>query len=101
MRKYQDPNKAARNRKRLNLHRYGKARRQWEDEDILRFLELNTRGADGRYLVADHEIARQLESTLASVQYLRRKANILHRKKVPSEKFLEMMRHSEDTLRKM
>ena len=97
-----DPKSPIRNKLRLQVHHYGNNRRGfgkgYTPKEIEYFLELNRKGENGRYLNTDVQIAQLLTTSLATVQYLRRKFNMVRRLDVPAEKHVEYMMMSEKTL---
>jgi hypothetical protein len=65
---------AERTRKRLAAHDYSSGSSvQWDSRLVAEFLELNRRGADGRYEQKDWQLAERFGATIPSIQYMRRK----------------------------
>lgn len=63
-----------RTRRRMVLHDYSRGGpREWTDQSIREFLELNRKDASGRYIHKDWELANHFSTSIPSVQYLRRK----------------------------
>ena len=70
-----------RNKKRMKLFNfYGyKVSQHWTPEKIKRFMYLNKKEADGKYMNTDVAIASVLKTSIASVQYWRRKFNMIEK----------------------
>lgn len=65
---------AERTRKRMDMHDYsGGKEKPWTSARIAEFLELNKKDKAGHYLHKDWELADHLQTTIPSVQYMRRK----------------------------
>jgi hypothetical protein len=97
-----DPKSPIRNKIRLQVHHYGSNRRGfgkgYSIKEIEYFLSLNQKGENGRYLNTDVQIAQLMSTSLATIQYLRRKANMIRKLDVPAEKQVEHMMMSEKAL---
>lgn len=91
-----------RNKLRLQVHHYGANRRGFGKgytvKEIEFFLELNKKGPNGRYLNTDVQIAQLLTTSLATIQYLRRKYNMIRKLNVSADKQVEFMMMSEKAL---
>ena len=91
-----------RNKLRLQVHHYGANRRGfgkgYSVKEIEYFLSLNQKGENGRYTNTDVQIAQLLATSLATIQYLRRKFNMIRRLNIESDKHVEYMMMSEKTL---
>ena len=46
---------------------------QWTSERIQEFLDLNKKDSSGRYIQKDWELANHFDTSIPSIQYLRRK----------------------------
>lgn len=67
-------NAAERARRRMLANDFASgAARDWDSGSLARFLELNGRNGDGRFVHKDRELARTFCTTIPSIQYLRRK----------------------------
>ncbi len=67
-------NAAERARRRMLAYDFASgAVRDWNPGLLARFLELNGRGRDGRFVHKDRELAETFGTTIPSIQYLRRK----------------------------
>ena len=97
-----DPKSPVRNKLRLQVHHYGANRRGfgkgYSVKEIEYFLEINQKGENGRYLNTDVQIAQLLTTSLATVQYLRRKFNMIRRLAIEPAKYVEYMMMSEKAL---
>ena len=97
-----DPKSPVRNKLRLQVHHYGANRRGfgkgYTTKEIEYFLELNQKGDNGRYINTDVQIAQLLTTSLATVQYLRRKFNMIRRLDIAADKQVEHMMMSEKAL---
>ena len=97
-----DPKSPIRNKFRLQQHRYGVNRRGYGKgytvEEIQFFIDHNRKKANGRYEFTDVNVAQTMGISLATVQYLRRKFNMIQRMQIPVDKLLEFMVMSEKTL---
>lgn len=91
-----------RTRRRLGMHDYSRGRTvQWTKERLQEFLELNKRDAADRYLHKDWELASHFDTSIPSIQYLRRKylrVRELLGPKARKEKIVEFMASSEIVL---
>lgn len=100
-----DPKSPLRNKFRLQQHRYGENRRGYgkgyTTEEIQFFIDHNHKKANGRYEFTDVQVAQKMGISLATVQYLRRKFNMIMRMQIPQESLLEHMVMSEKTLSEM
>jgi len=100
-----DPKSPLRNKFRLQQHRYGENRRGYGKgytaEEIQFFIDHNQKTANGRYEFTDVLVAQKMGISLATVQYLRRKFNMVMRMRVSQDKLLEYMVMSEKTLSEM
>ncbi|MCE5256122.1 MAG: hypothetical protein LLF89_04665 [Spirochaetaceae bacterium] len=60
--------------RRLAMHDYSKGKSvNWTPKRLEEFLELNRKDASGRYLYRDWELADHFNTTIPSIQYMRRK----------------------------
>ena len=63
-----------RTRRRLDRHDYSRGRTaQWTSEKLREFIELNQKDPNGRYRHKDWELASHFDTSIPSIQYLRRK----------------------------
>lgn len=100
-----DPKSPIRNKFRLQQHRYGVNRRGYGKgytaDEIQFFIDHNKKKENGRYEFTDVQVAQTMGISLATVQYLRRKYNMIQRMRIPADKLLEHMVMSEKTLSDM
>lgn len=100
-----DPKSPLRNKFRLQQHRYGENRRGYgkgyTTEEIQFFIDHNRKAENGRYEFTDVQVAQKMGISLATVQYLRRKFNMIQRMQIPLGNVLEYMILSEKTLSEM
>jgi hypothetical protein len=91
-----------RTRRRLDKHDYSQGRTVlWTRERLQEFLELNKKDSSGRYLYKDWELASHFDTSIPSIQYLRRKylrVRELLGTRARKEKILEYMGSSEIVL---
>jgi hypothetical protein len=91
-----------RTRRRLDLHDYSRGQTvQWTKERLQEFLELNKKDPAGKYLYKDWELASHFDTSIPSIQYLRRKylrVRELLGPKARKEKIVEYMGSSEMVL---
>lgn len=67
---------AERTRRRMQEHDYSKGKAiEWTRERIEEFIALNRKDAYGRYIHRDWELAQHFETSIPSIQYMRRKYN--------------------------
>jgi hypothetical protein len=60
--------------RRLSMHNYSEGRPVvWTKDKLEEFLELNKKNAAGHYLYRDWELAEHFNTTIPSIQYMRRK----------------------------
>jgi len=77
----------------------------WTEKKILRFMDLNAKDRNGRYVHRDHEIARKFRTTIPAVQHYRRKYNLVVKilaklgARPAGKLVLEFMQKSEKILR--
>lgn len=97
-----DPKSPIRNKHRLQVHHYGSNRRGfgkgYSAKEIEYFISLNQKGDNGRYQNTDVQIAQSMSTSLATIQYLRRKFNMILKLGVQAEKQVEYMMMSEKAL---
>ncbi len=97
-----DEKSQIRNMERLHTHRYGVNRRGngrgYTLDELKLFLSMNNKNDSGRYENTDIKIAQDMQISLATVQYLRRKCNIIRKLNVPSEKMIDFFKMSEKAL---
>ncbi|MHB0897267.1 MAG: hypothetical protein ACYC1A_06935 [Spirochaetales bacterium] len=63
-----------RTRRRLDMHDYSRGKTvQWTSEKLQEFLDLNKKDSSGRYVHKDWELASHFDTSIPSIQYLRRK----------------------------
>ncbi|GAB6277422.1 MAG: hypothetical protein SAMD01599839_19620 [Rectinema sp.] len=90
---------AERTRRRMEEHDYSQSKNiEWTREHIAEFLTLNRKDMYGRYLHRDWELAAQFETSIPSIQYLRRKYNKVRKMLGPAarrEKIIDYMSCSE------
>lgn len=88
-----------RTRRRLDLHDYSRGRSiHWTPHLMQEFLELNKKDSMGRYIHKDWELASHFNTSIPSIQYLRRKyikVRQLLGPRARKEKILEYMSCSE------
>ena len=100
-----DPKSPLRNKFRLQQHRYGENRRGYgkgyTTEEIQFFIDHNQKSPNGRYEFTDVQVAQKMGISLATVQYLRRKFNMIQRMQIPLASLLDYMVLSEKTLSEM
>jgi hypothetical protein len=67
--------------RRFSKHNYfrSSSRKKWEFEKIQQFMEFNTKDNHGKYRWKDWQIAKRLGTSIPSVQYWRRKRNMIAR----------------------
>lgn len=86
-------------RRRLDLHDYSRGRTvQWTKASLQEFLELNKKDSSGKYLHKDWELASHFDTSIPSIQYLRRKylrVKDLLGPRARKEKILDYMGSSE------
>jgi len=91
-----------RTRRRLDMHDYSRGLTvQWTREKLQEFLELNKKESSGRYLYKDWELASHFDTSIPSIQYLRRKylrVRELLGPRARKEKIVEYMGSSEIVL---
>lgn len=77
----------------------------WDDETIKKFLELNKKDKSGKYLSRDHELAEIFQSSIPTIQYWRRKQNLIKKileaedKKPTISLMIKYIKNSEKNLR--
>jgi hypothetical protein len=90
---------AERTKRRMEEHDYSQGKNvEWSREHIAEFLTLNRKDAYGRYLRRDWELAAHFETSIPSIQYLRRKYNKVKKMLGPGskrEKIIDYMSCSE------
>ena len=93
---------AERTRRRLNAHDYSSGSSvQWDAKLVSEFLELNKRGAEGRYEWKDWQLAEHFGATIPSIQYMRRKLSkveLLLGLRAPRGKVVEYLQRAESVL---
>lgn len=63
-----------RTRRRLDMHDYSRGNTvQWTSDKLQEFLDLNKKDSSGRYIHKDWELASHFDTSIPSIQYLRRK----------------------------
>jgi len=91
-----------RTRRRLDMHDYSRGQTVlWTKERLQEFLELNKRDSSDKYLHKDWELASHFDTSIPSIQYLRRKylrVRELLGPRARKEKILEFMGSSEIVL---
>ena len=93
---------------RLHEHDYsGGASIEWNDKRIQKFIELNAKDKNGKYITRDWEIAKRFKCSIATIQHMRRKYNMAvkiitaSKAKVTAKKLLEYLRMGEGMLREI
>lgn len=68
-----------RTERRFRKHNYrqSKSKKKWDIEKVQMFLELNIKDKNGNYIYKDWQIAKKLRTSIPSVQYWRRKRNMI------------------------
>jgi hypothetical protein len=93
---------AERTRRRLAAHDYSSGSSvQWDAKLVAEFLELNKRGAEGRYEWKDWQLAEHFGATIPSIQYMRRKLSkveLLLGVRAPRGKVVEYLQRAESVL---
>jgi hypothetical protein len=96
---------------RIKQHNYSKVEgsrtREYSNEEIDVFLELNQKDRSGKYVKRDWEIAKQMRTTIPAIQHWRRKYNLISKiadvenKKLTKKYVMKMMDVHEKGLRRM
>jgi len=76
----------------------------WPDKDIKKFLEVDVKDKNGKYIHCDRELAKMFETTIPSIQHMRRKRNLIfkiRKTKRVSKAFIELMKRCEAHLREL
>lgn len=68
-----------RTERRFRQHNYrqNKSKKKWDIDKVQMFLELNIKDKNGVYIYKDWQIAKKLKTSIPSVQYWRRKRNMI------------------------
>ncbi|MBN1241720.1 MAG: hypothetical protein JXA15_03310 [Spirochaetales bacterium] len=97
-------NAAERARRRMDANDFAGGKPSgWDSERLARFLELNGRDPDGRFLRKDRELAEAFRTTIPSIQYLRRKHAAILRsfgRDVPVDLAIDCMALAETVLKR-
>ncbi len=101
-------NHKERTKKRLEQYDFSTGERiEWTDELIEKFLSLNQRKSNGRYVLEDRVLAERFATTIPGIQHMRRKynyaVNILNfeKKNITHKRLMELMTQSEGILYRM
>jgi hypothetical protein len=99
-------NAADRARSRLARHSYsGGGEVDWTPESIGEFLDMNRKDKDGNYAYRDWQIAERFNSTIPSIQYMRRKLIRLQTaargEPLSKNKLVDSMKRSEVILKRL
>src|SRR5262245_41935148 len=90
---YPDSGKVARNKRRLDKYKsQATATGLWSTNEVQYFIELNSQGA------SDVVLCEALGRSLASIQYMRRKVNLINR--LGGNVDVAMLKKSEETIAK-
>lgn len=91
-----------RNLERMRAYNFSRGGRTgWDDALIKKFLSLSKKLPDGTYKTPDHAIAKSFETTIPSIQYMRRKLNLVEKvlERSPDFDILSLMRKSEQKIK--
>ncbi|MCU0845023.1 MAG: hypothetical protein MUC76_08880 [Spirochaetes bacterium] len=93
---------------RLHEHDYSTGESvEWTEKRIQKFIELNAKDKNGKYITRDWELAKRFKCSIATIQHMRRKYNmttkiiIAGKGKVTAKKLLEYLQMGEGMLREM
>lgn len=66
--------------KRLEEHDYSKSKTsgsRWNDKELSEFIKMNGKDKEGKYITKDWELGKIFKRSIPSVQYLRRRLNLI------------------------
>ena len=97
-----------RNAIRSSTHNYGDGNNiEWDEKLINRFIDMNKKEKNGKYIYKDWQLAKEFKCTIAAIQHMRRKANMAEKilstesKKSTDKRLLPLLKMGEGTLRAM
>jgi len=93
-----------RNMERIRAYNFSRGgHTEWDESLIKRFLQMSGHLSDGSYKTPDHELARIFQTSIPSIQYMRRKLNLVEKVLDKSSEFdmLFLMKKSEQKIKQI